>query len=119
MDDMKKCIAAARRKAIAAIRSLSAPHMHESGFRVGPVGNSRPMKLWAPKDRHGKTRAVKMNGYVLTTFWGLSEIGVITDAYGGGCITQPISGLPLEDLLMLHQWALKNLPVMQPPKRED
>lgn len=107
-DEVQKTLRAARRKVIAELRKQFAPHMWESGFRVGPIGNSRPMKLWAPKGADGKPTVVRFRGQALTEFWGLSEQGVITDAYGGGCVTQDLTCFSLEDLLMLHKWAVKN-----------
>jgi len=109
-DEAQKAIRAARRKVIAEVRKLFAPLMWESGYRIGPIGNSRPMKLWAPTGADGKPTVVRFNGHALTEFWGLSEEGVITDAYGGGCVTQALASFPLEDLLMLHKWAVRHLP---------
>lgn len=107
LDDAQKTLRAARRKVIADLRKLFAPHMWESGFRLGPIGNSRPMKLWAPRGSDGKPTVVRFPGQVLTEFWGLSELGIITDAHGGACITQDLTCFSLEDLLMLHKWATK------------
>lgn len=110
LDEIQKQLRAARRKVIRELRKLFAPQMWESGYRIGPIGNSRPMKLWAPKGADGKPTVVRFKGQALTEFWGLSEEGVITDAYGGGCVTQPLASFSLEDLLMLHKWAVNHLP---------
>jgi hypothetical protein len=108
-DEVQKTLRASRRKVIAELRKLFVPHMWESGYRVGPIGSSRPLKLWAPKGTDGKPSVVCFKGQALTQFWGLSEEGVITDAYGGACVTQPLASFSLEDLLMLHKWATKHL----------
>jgi hypothetical protein len=109
-DEAQKTLRTARRKVIAELRKLFTPLMWESGYRIGRIDDSRPMKLWAPQGPDGKTTVVRFKGQTLTEFWGLSEQGVITDAYGGGCVTQALASFPLEDLLMLHKWAVKHLP---------
>ncbi len=110
--EIQKTIRAARRKVLRDLRTMFSPHMRESGFRVGPVGNSRPLKLWAPKGSDGKPTQVYFKGHALTEFWGISEVGVITDAYGGGCVTEALVSFPLEDLLLLKSWAEKHLPAL-------
>lgn len=109
-NEIEKTLRAARRKVLAELRKLFAPHMWESGFRIGPSGSSRPMKLWAPRDARGKPTVVEFNGRALTEFWGFSEQGIITDAYGGGCVTEALTSFSLEDLLLLRKWAIKNVP---------
>lgn len=108
-DEVQKTLRTARRKVIAELRKLFAPHMWESGFRTGPIGSSRPLKLWAPKDAKGKPTQILFKWQSLTEFWGVSEEGVITDANGGGCVTQDLASFSLEDLLMLHRWAVRPL----------
>lgn len=72
------------------------------------MGNSRPLKVWAHRDKHGNISAHEFCSHELTEFWGMSEEGVITDAYGGGCVTEPLSSFGIEDLVMLHKWAQKH-----------
>lgn len=78
--------------------------------------NSRPMKLWAPRGSNGKPTVVRFRGQVLTEFWELSELGIITDAHGGACITQDLTCFSLEDLLMLHKWATKQFSTISVPR---
>lgn len=106
---MSGSIRALRRRTITGLRRLFSTRMRESGFKTGPIGNSRPMKLWAPRNRAGEITPVSFNGFALTEFWGFSEDGVIVDAYGGACVTQPLSSFPTEDLVLLHRWALRKL----------
>lgn len=98
-------VAKLRSQTIAALKNKLDPLMYDSGFRVGKVGSSRPMKLWSPKARP----VIFEEGMALTEFWGWSEQGVITDAYGGGCITESLSSIPLEDLMMLQTWVEENV----------
>lgn len=105
--DVQKTVRAARRKVMASLRKMFEPHMWESGYRTGPADNRHAMKVWTPKGKDGTPSMVILNGQSLTEFWGYSEIGIITDAYGGGCVTQPLADFSLEDLMMLHEWGTK------------
>lgn len=111
--DIKTTLTAARRKVTSELQDLFAPHMWESGYRIGKIGVSRPMKLWTPVDDRKNPKMVKFDGQVLAEFWGFSENGVITDIYCG-CTTVQLGNFPIEDLLMLKDWALKNLPAARP-----
>lgn len=97
-----------RAAAIADLRRTFEPHMWESGYRVGRIGNSRPLKLWAPRDEMGECTSIKMGGFVLTDFLGYAETGVMTDAHGGGLVTTPFEDFPMEDLAMLNCWAVEH-----------
>lgn len=110
LDEIQKMVRAARRKVMAQLRKLFEPHMWDSGYRTGPTDNRHAMKVWTPRDADGKSSMVTFNGHSLTEFWGYSEIGIITDAYGGGCITETLASFSLEDLLMLYKWAIKQFP---------
>lgn len=107
LPDSEKSIRATKRKVISELKKIFEPHMWESGYRIGPIGKSRPMKLWAPKDADGSPTMVVFDGPALTQFWGISEEGIITDAYGGACVTEPLPCFSMEDLLILHKWAIK------------
>lgn len=106
INDIQKNIRAARRKLIAEINKAFKPHMYDSGYRIGKVGESRPMKVWTAKDSNGEVKKIDFNGMVLCEFYGFSECGVITDVYCG-CVTESLSSFPLEDLMLLHKWVLK------------
>lgn len=109
MEEINKIIKTARRRQINAIRRLFNPRMWESGYRTGGMIGSptrRAMKLWAPKDKNGEPTEVTFKGYHLNNFEGISEEGIIVDAYGGGCLTEPLKNFPLEDLIMLEKWAI-------------
>ena len=113
MCDISKAIKNERRKLITAIHNIFVPHMWDSGYMIGgrhktgDSENSRPMKLWAPRDGNGRLITVTIQGYLLSSFCGYSENGLITDAYGGGCLTEPLSGYPIEDMLILKAWSEK------------
>lgn len=110
MEDISKTLKNARRRQINAIRRLFNPRMWESGYRTGGrIGSPdrRYLKLWVPKDKDGNPIEFVLRGFHLTDFCGVSEEGIIVDAYGGGCVTEPLSYFPLEDLIMLEKWAIK------------
>lgn len=110
MEDISKTLKSARRRQINAIRRLFSPRMWESGYRTGGMIGSpdrRNLKLWVPKDKNGNPTEFVLRGYHLTDFCGVSEEGIIVDTYGGGCVTEPLSTFPLEDLIMLEKWAVK------------
>lgn len=109
-DDIKKPITAARRRVISRIKKTFAPNLYEGGYKTGPdrtgsFKNSRPLKIWAPKDKDGRTTTVSFDGYALGEFHAYTEIGLMTDAHGGGCVTESLSCFPLEDLMMFAEWA--------------
>lgn len=106
LDDVQKTIRATRRKLIAEINKSFEPHMWESGYRIGKVGESRSMKVWRELDKQGEHKVTCFNGFKLDEFYGFSEAGVITDIYCG-CVTESLSSYPLEDLMLLHKWATK------------
>jgi hypothetical protein len=97
-------------RVIKRINELVAPHMWNSGYRKGPIGQSRSLKLWVPRDEKqestGKSFTLR-GGFVIQTFEGFSEEGVIVDSYGGGLVTSDYRGLPLEDLYKLEKFVEK------------
>lgn len=104
---IEKAIRSARRKITSEIKKMVTPHMWESGYRTGRIGNSRPLKLWVNKSQSGSTTPARFSGQVLKEFWGVSEDGIIVDAWGGGCVTLGFCDFPLEDLIKLHKWINK------------
>lgn len=113
ISEIEKIIRSARRKAINQIRKNFEPHMWESGYRIGKIGESRPLKLWANKDKNGEFQSVVLNGKTLEDFDGIAESGVIVDSFAGACVIEPLKSFPLEDLLLLVKWSEKNLPKKQ------
>ena len=119
LDEIEKAARAAnrlllreRRKIEAEVDALFKPHLRDSGFRVGKIGESRPLQIWTPRNARGQNTEVKFRGQVLTELVAFTEVGLMTDNYGGGCVTIPLCDLPLKDLLMFRKWAVKNVPVM-------
>lgn len=122
MDDLNKIIKSARRRQINSIRRLFNPRMWDSGYRTGGMIGSpdrRALKLWAPKDKDGEWYEVKFKGFQLTDFCGISEEGIIVDAYGGGCMTASLASFPLEDLIMLEKWAIEHFKKLDKAELEE
>ena len=116
MPELTKALRNARRRLSANLMRTFSPHMWESGYKTGPdrrgdFASSRPLKVWAPRDKHGKPTSIVFNGYSLQEFLGFAENGIMTAAYGGGCIIEPLSTFPLEDLMMLNKWAIKQFEI--------
>jgi hypothetical protein len=66
---------------------------HESGFRVGKIGESRPLRLCKlPKD-------TVVDGL---TVIAVTEFGVITDVYGGAAVQEDFDTITIEILLQLE-----------------
>jgi hypothetical protein len=99
-----------KKRVIARITESVAPHMWNSRYRKGPIGQSRSLKLWVPMDDKqqptGKTFTLR-GGFVIKTFEGFSEEGLIVDSYGGGLVTSGYLKLPLEDLYKLEKFVEK------------
>lgn len=122
MEDVNKLIKSARRSTMNRLRKLFEPRMFNSGFNTGGrIGSPdrRALRVWVPVDKHKRPTELVLNGYVLTDFCGYSEEGVITDTYGGGCVTVPLSSFPLEDLLMLEKWAIKHFEKLDEEKAKE
>ena len=101
-------ISAEKRAIIRRIEAQIAPHLWESGYVTGPIGASRPLRLWVPKQPNAYKRPrFRLNGLTVDVCEGVSEEGMITDSDGGGLVTMPFSALPLEDLLRVERWANK------------
>jgi hypothetical protein len=103
-------------RVIKRINELVAPRMWESGYRTGPLGQSRPLKLWVPQDAEGDStgQTFKLRGgFVLESFEGFTEEGVITDSYGGGLATADYRTLPLEDLYKLERFVARRFANVQ------
>lgn len=66
---------------------------HESGFRVGKIWESRPLRLCKlPKD-------TVVDGL---TVIAVTEFGLITDIYGGGAVQEDFDTITIEILLQLE-----------------
>lgn len=117
-DEVVRLTCKVRRTLVSDLKKIFEPRMWESGYRIGPIGNSRPMKLWVHKDKNGNLSEVRFSGDDLTTFCGVSENGVITDVDGGGCVTESWSSFSIEDLMMLKEWALKQPQLAQPTQEK-
>lgn len=96
------------------IEALIAPYLYESGYRRRAFAQDRQMlRLWVPRNLAGKLTNktyTLLGGFVVTTFEGFTEDGVITDAEGGGLATVSWASLPLEDLFRLAAWLERMLP---------
>lgn len=101
-----------RRRLLAQIRRLVAPHLRESGYRTaidpkkGRLGGTRPMLLWARKDRED---IPVRSAYYVDSLVAITELGPITDAHGGGCVTEGWGCFPVEDLASIRDWLKANL----------
>lgn len=111
---------AERRKLIRALKKTIAPYLRNSGYAHREAnGVTRPLKLWVPRDGSGEPTGKTYRlprGFVVTSFEGFTEEGVITDSYGGGLVTTFWDGMPIEDLFRLQNWMNKMLP---PPPRGE
>lgn len=90
-----------RKAVVAEIGSIVTPRMRDSGYRKaldpskGLLAGSRPLRVWVPDE------PMQLDGYVLTDVVAITEDGVMTDATGGGCVTESWNCFPLEDLQLL------------------
>lgn len=103
-------------RVVRAIRKLVEPHMWESGYRLGKIGESRPLRLWVPKGADNKPTMTSFKlrgGFVVETFEGFTEEGVITDGFAGGLVTTYYRGIPLDDLYKLLTFAERKFAVKQ------
>lgn len=102
-------ISTQKRALIRRIEARIAPHLWESGYRTGPIDNSRPLKLWVSYKRAGDNERAwfRLNGLTIDVCEGVCEDGMITSSEGGGLATMAFSDLPLEDLLRVERWANK------------
>lgn len=95
---------ASRKKLVQELLSTIEPYFYNSGYnkyldpKKGLFGPKRPLQVYRPKD------PVEFDGFVLQRMIAISEDGLITDAYGGGCIVESFECFPIEDLKMLLEW---------------
>jgi hypothetical protein len=105
---------AERNKLERAVKAQLAPYLYPSGYRLGPIGQSRPLLLWVPRDKKGELlrKKFKLQGALLLHegFEGFTEEGVIDDSYGHGLSTVFWKGIPIEDLFRLNNWLTRMLP---------
>lgn len=80
-----------RRVLLRKIRQALEPKLYESGYRVGPLGASRPYRiapLASPRN---------LGGFVVDSVEGFAEDGVVEEFYVG-CVTIRWRAIPTEDL---------------------
>jgi hypothetical protein len=99
-------ISAEKRAIIKRIIKRITPHLWESGYVTGPVGDSRPLKLWV-EHRNLVRKTFRINGVMISAIEGIAEDSVIIDGEGGGIVTTPFVDLPIEDLIRVEQWTIK------------
>ena len=101
---------------MASIRRKASPHLYESGYRTpldrkkGLLAGSRPLRIWAPTGANGRPTTIEINGFAVESLHAVTEDGLMTDAYGGGCVTTGFGGLPVEDLIAIDKALDKYLP---------
>lgn len=109
-----KEFAAERNKLVRAVKAKIKPLLYPSGYRKGPVGNSRALQVWVPPESRKGTnpKTFKIKGLFLLQdgFEGFTEDGVIVDAFGGGLVTTYWEGIPIEDLYRIDRWLIRMLP---------
>jgi hypothetical protein len=99
-----------RRRLSTALNRLLRARLFETGFREGPVGQSKPLRAWVPRGRDEKPTMqtfVLRRGFVVKEFMGFVRNGLITDCGYGGLVVADFSDLPVEDLHRLTIWAEK------------
>lgn len=108
---LKRQIRNTRLRLTTAIMKIVRPAMWESGYVHG-LGDSTPLKLVCfPNNRAYKPRLKNTfslaNEY--TGIYGFTEKdAVITDAYGGGLVTNSLHDMEIEDLITLFSWVDKH-----------
>lgn len=98
-----------RRQIIKALQDLFSPRMYESSFRIGKIGESRPLQLYAVRDASGELTEWDIRGYVLDSFCGWAENGIMVDKFAGGCVIEDLGSIPTADLKKLLARAIKEL----------
>ncbi|MFA5490856.1 MAG: hypothetical protein WC284_16875 [Candidimonas sp.] len=101
-DDIKGNLKKAKRKLIQKIKKKFTPLFWDSGYRIGQIGQSRPLRIYALKE------PIDFKGFRLEEFEGVAENGIMIDSYGGGLAVESFSSFPIEDLIKLDEWSEKN-----------
>ena len=106
---------------VKSLRRKLARHLWESGYREGPIGKSRPLKIWVPrKDGKPTNQTFRLRGgYLVQEFEGFCEGGVILDHEGGGMVTMGFDECPIEDLFRLNLWAERKFAASNQKKEKD
>jgi hypothetical protein len=114
MTSMESTLDGWRNSLISDIRNIVDPHLADSGYRTRidtskgrfESGNSRPWKVWVPRDDAGKRdeSGFELGGLVLDKFEGFSEDGVVTE-FNYGAVWIGYDALPVEDLVALKALA--------------
>lgn len=89
-----------KRNLIEHIKQMVAPHLYESGFRNR---DGSPLRLYALFDEK-KQRVIKRrpDGGDFE-FCAVTSAGVVTDAYGGGCVVEPFEQVDIENLTFVAE----------------
>ena len=91
------------------IKARTIPHMWESGFLTGPIGEGRPLKVWVKRLGQGGFRTWNLHGIDIERFMGLCDEGVILDDERcAGMVTTGFRAMCLEDLIKLESWVNKH-----------
>ena len=89
----KKTISIIRRRILKRIKDVINPHLYESGYRIGKIGESRSLLLYAFED------PISLEDFDIVA---ITENGIATHAYGGGLVTQSWSTVSIEDLFKIE-----------------
>jgi hypothetical protein len=104
------------------VQSIIKPLLYPSGYRKNPMTPaSRALLIWVPHSTAGvalqKTYQLK-GGFVIQSFDGFTEDGVIVDATGYGLATVFWKGIPMEDLFRLTVWLARNSSKLLGPTKD-
>lgn len=105
--NIRATLETARARLMYYLPTVIAAHLSDSGYRQGPIGASKPLKVWVPRDAQGRPTMEAFpltGGYAVPQFMGFTSTGVILDTAGGGLETMDFADLPIEDLQALDEW---------------
>ena len=88
---MSALVVTSRRSLLRRIKRALGQRLRPSGYRVGPVGSSRPYLVAPLKSSR------RLGGLIIDEYEGFSEDGVVNE-FGVGCVTTPWRAIPIEDL---------------------
>lgn len=103
-----------RKALVSAVLAQVKPFFYESGYvKYAATDRREALRVWVPRGADGKPTMKSYTlkgGFVVITFEGFTEEGVITDAFGHGLVTTYWDGIPIEDLYRLNQWMQRMMP---------
>jgi hypothetical protein len=94
MDEDIKTIRSIRRRSLNRIKKIIQPHFYESGYRIGKIGESRPLMLYSFLDK-----PIHIDDIEIVA---ITETGIATDAWGGGLVTEDWSTVSVEQLFKIE-----------------